>query len=137
MRHIVDLFNVEHGEIVKEMANPSHAMCDRIDISRTRTTQDIGVLAVVDASGCVLAISTGHSVYAWVSKDVRLADLEQVNITEVFHKEIARAISTGINTKAGKETPMSRTFVCDIFFAQRTYVSTLEQLNGTFAVALS
>ena len=136
MRHIVDLFNVEHGEIVKEMANPSHAMCDRIDISRTRTTQDIGVLAVVDASGCVLAISTGHSVHAWVSKDVRLADLEQVNITEVFHKEIARAISTGINTKAGKETPMSRTFVCDIFFAQRTYVSTLEQLNGTFAVEI-
>ncbi|CAN0253209.1 unnamed protein product [Ectocarpus sp. 6 AP-2014] len=118
------------------MANPDHAMCDRIDISRTRTTQDIGVVAVIDASGCVLAISTGHFVHEWVSKDVGLVDLGIVTITKVFHNDVASAIFRGISLMADEKIPLSRTFVCDIFFAHRTYVSILAQSNKTFAVEI-
>lgn len=37
----------------------AHASCDLQDITRARITQDIGVVAAINTSGVLLAISSG------------------------------------------------------------------------------
>ena len=111
------------------MADP-HAACDRIDITSARITQDIGVVTVIDTDGLVLAISSDHYRREWVNRDVKVEDLERVNINDVFHEDICKAVREGIVFCRNETISTSRTYVCDIFFAYRTYLTIHAQADG-------
>ncbi|CAM9400825.1 unnamed protein product [Ectocarpus sp. 12 AP-2014] len=114
----------------------AHASCDRQDITRARITQDIGVVAVVDTRGTLLAISSGHSDRGWIKRDVCHDDLEKLNISQVFHRDLAGVIQDGIDSCAKENAPKARTYACDIFLASRTYVTMLIQSDGNLVLEI-
>ena len=117
--------------------NPDpYAICDRQDIVREGITQAIGVVAVLNVHGTLLAISENHSCHAWVRKEVTRTDIEVITFHEIFHEDIVAAIEEGIEYCRDKQPPKGRTQVCDIFFARKTYVTLLLQLNGTLVVEI-
>lgn len=87
----------------------AHASCDLQDITRARITQDIGVVAVINTSGVLFAISSGHSDRGWVKREVRANDLGLLTIAQVFHKDIVGAIERGIMFCANEKPPKVRT----------------------------
>lgn len=117
-------------------ATYTHAVCDRQDITRAKITQDIGVVVVVDTAGILLAISSDHARRGWVKRDVSLEDVGKVHITQVFHEDVARVIEEGVEFCAHEKPPNARTYICDIFFAHRTYVSMLAQSDGRLVVEI-
>lgn len=112
----------------------SHAPCDRQDITRARNIQDIGVLLVVDSKGTLLAISSGHAERGWVKRPVAITELEEVHVSDVLLAEICAVIEPCIDDE--DITPKVTTHICDIFFAYRTYVTVLQQLDGRFVVEI-
>ncbi len=117
------------------MADP-HAACDKIDMTRARITQNIGVVAVIDTKGLVLAISNDHYRRGWVYMDVKVEDLGQVSVDDVFHRDICNAVHEGIVSCKQEKPPFPKTYVCDIFFAHRTYLTVHAQAGGGLVLEL-
>ena len=117
------------------MADP-HAACDRIDITRAKITQDIGVVTVIDANGLVLAISSNHYRRGWVNRDVKVGDLERISVNDVFHEDICKVVREDIVYFTNQKQALSRTYVCDIFFAYRTYLTIHAQADGRLVLEI-
>lgn len=113
-----------------------HAPCDRMDTARERITQDIGLVAIIDTTGLLFAISSDHIRFGWVKREVSLDELENVRVDEVFHTDVADVIQQGIGFCGNEKPPKSTTYVCDIFFSHRTYVSLLCQSDGKLVVEI-
>ena len=120
----------------KETMTNVHTSCDLQDITRAGITQDIGVVAVVDTGGILLAISSGHSDRTWVKRKVRLEELGVVFTTQVFHKDIDGAIQEGIDFCAHEKPPKTMTYACDILFSHRTYVNMRMQSDGKLVIEI-
>lgn len=118
------------------MTEDPHATCDRQDIVRAGITQAIGVVAVIDHDGLLLAISENHCCHAWVKKEVGLADIEVISVMDVFYDDIGLAIRKGMEYCRNEQPPKDMTQVCDIFFARKTYVTMLLQPNGKLVVEI-
>ena len=111
-----------------------HAGCDRQDIMRAGITQDIGVVAVIDTAGLILAISDDHYDRGWVTKEVGLGDVENVYVQDIFHKDIVAVIKEGIVTVIEKGNFI--THACDIFFTFRTHVTMFAQSDGRLVLEI-
>ena len=116
------------------MMSDANASCDLQDITRARITQDIGVVAVINTRGILLAISSGHSDRGWIKREVRLDDLERIHVSDVFHEDVVGVIEECVANCAA--SPKSRTYACDIFFSCRTYVSVLAQPDGKLVIEI-
>lgn len=112
----------------------THTGCDRQDITRLGTVQDIGVVAVIDTQGLLLAISANHPRFEWIKKTVKYQQLERLRVTDVFHFNIASLILEGIQFCARPEPPRVRTYTCDIFSSDQTYVTMQSQPDGRLVV---
>lgn len=129
------MINIMFTRRKQSMADP-HAACDRIDITRARISQDIGVVTVIDTNGLVLAISSGHYRRGWVNRDVKVEDLERVSVNDVFHEDICKVVREGIVFCRNEKPPLSRTYVCDIFFAYRTYLTIHAEAGGRMVLEI-
>ena len=116
--------------------NASHEICDNQDIIRAGITQDIGVVVVIDASGTILSISSGHHKHGWVDREVKIEDIGLVRVEEVFHKEISKVVRDGVRVCGGGNRSRFRTYMCDIFFSKRTYVTMLSQPCGYLVIEI-
>ena len=122
--------------VLKGAMADSHAACDRQDITRARITQNVGVVAIIDTSAVLLAISDNHAHRGWVKRTVELKDIGCITIKDVFHSDVVEVIEKCINYSEENPPPTSQTHVCDIFFAFRTYVTMLSQLDGRLVLEI-
>lgn len=112
-----------------------HTNCDRQDITRAGITQDIGVVAVIDVCGLLLAISSNHARHDCVKKEVGVDDLEHVHIRDVFHERVSGAVQQGVDCSRENRSHATRVYVCEgVSASSKTYVSVLSQKDETLVV---
>ena len=114
----------------------SHAECDRQDITRAGIIQDVGVVAIMDTRGILLAISNNHARCGWVNREVRTEELGTVHVDEIFHEDIAGMVQQGIQSVGNSKFPKTRTFMFDIFYHHKTYATFLSQPNGNLVLEI-
>lgn len=114
-----------------------HASCDRVDIRRAKITQAIGVVAIINADGILVAISENHtSCHGWVKEEITLGDIGVISVEHVFHDDVVSVIKEGIELCRDEAPPKVRTYVCDVFFSRKTYVTILLQKNATVVIEI-
>lgn len=113
------------------MGEDKHNACDKIDITRSKITQDIGVTIVTDKKGNILAISSNNAIWEWVIKEVTLDDIDKgLNVKDILHEKIVFLIMKGISEYELSLPPSMTIYPCNILDNKVTYVTTFLQDDG-------